>query len=86
MPVMRVSVVARFVSHPNIEFGARRRLAGGSRRLGLPRSGTIFHAARRSGITTIDLLRPPTSHFRFPTVGRLGLRARRPEPSRVRRA
>ena len=86
MPPMRVSVVARFVSHPLIEFGARRRLAGSSRRLGLPRSGTVFHRSRRGEVATIGSLRSPTSLFRFPTVGRLGLRARRPEPSRARRA
>jgi hypothetical protein len=86
MPGMRVSVVARFVSHPLIEFGVRRRLARSSRRLGLPRSGTVFYRSRRGMNATVGSLRAPTSHFRFPTVGRLGLHSRRPEPSRARRA
>lgn len=86
MPGMRVSVVARFVSHPLIEFGARRRLVGSSRRLGLPRSGTVFHRSSRREIVSVASLRSPTSRFRFPSVGRLGLRARRPERSRARRA
>ncbi|HET7686977.1 MAG TPA: hypothetical protein VFM19_11270 [Candidatus Limnocylindria bacterium] len=83
---MRVSVVARFVSHPSIEFGVRRTPGGRGARLGLPRSGTTFHARRRPAAATILLLRPSTSRFRFPSVGRLGLIARRPEPSRARRA
>ncbi len=83
---MRVSVVARFVSHPNIEFGAGSRAAGSARRLGLPRTRTVFHPRRSSGSLTISALRPATSRFRFPTVGRLGQRVRRPEPSRARRA
>jgi hypothetical protein len=82
---MRESVVARFVSHPVIEFGAGRRLARSRPRLGLPRSGTVFHARRRSG-STVGMLRCSTSRFRFPTVGRLGLRGRRTELSRARRA
>lgn len=83
---MRVSVVARFVSHPFIRFGVHARSAGSSRRLGLPRSGTVFHARVRRGPATVAVLRTPMSQFRFPTVGRLGLHARRTEPSRARRA
>ena len=83
---MRVSVVARFVSHPFVRFGVHGRFAGSSRRLGLPRSGTVFHARRGRGPVTVAILRSPTSQFRFPTVGRLGLHARRTKPSRARRA
>lgn len=85
MPAMRESVVARFVSHPVIEFRAGSRLVRSRPRLGLPRSGTVFHAPRASR-TTVGLLRCSTSRFRFPTVGRLGVRGRRTELSRVRRA
>jgi hypothetical protein len=90
MPGMRVSLVARLVSHPSIDFGAGR--SGGHRaRLGLDRDVTVYHRPRRTVVTTpsISALRSETSRFRFPAVGRatrlparrqalpFGLRARR---------
>jgi hypothetical protein len=73
MPAMRASLTARFVSHPVIEFGARR-AAGRRRTLGLRSSTLIYHAsapARHRG-PTIAALRAPTSRFRFPSVGSVG--------------
>lgn len=70
---MRVSLTARFVSHPAIDFGARR--AGGRRRiLGLQSSSTVYHlpSPRRHRTLTIAALRAPTSRFRFPSVGSVG--------------
>jgi hypothetical protein len=73
MPAMRVSLTARFVSHPAIDFGARR-AAGRRRSLGLRSSSTTYHAAslRRHRTPTIAALRAPTSRFRFPSVGGVG--------------
>jgi hypothetical protein len=79
MPHMRVSLVARFVSHPSIDFGTGRRAAHRSR-LGLSRSGTVYHPRRPMGpAPTVRALRSQTSGFRFPAVGRANrLPARRP--------
>lgn len=92
MPAMRVSLVARFVTHPTIDFGPRRR-TGHRSRLGLDRGLTVFHRprARRATLPSIAALRTETSQFRFPAVGRAArLPARRPVPPfglpRARRA
>jgi hypothetical protein len=80
MPAMRVSLVARFVSHPSIDFGSSRRSANRSR-LGLDRLRTVYHRPRRSSATmpSVSVLRSHTSRFRFPAVGRATrLPARRP--------
>jgi hypothetical protein len=80
MPAMRVSLVARFVSHPSIDFGTRRH-AGHRSRLGLDRPTTIYHRSRSHGpaVPTVASLRSQTSRFRFPAVGRATrLPARRP--------
>jgi hypothetical protein len=89
---MRVSLTARYVSHPSIDFGLGR--AVGSRpRLGLGRSTTIYHRPRaaRATLPTVAALRSQTSGFHFPSVGRPGrIRDRRAVPSlgssRARRA
>ena len=80
MPAMRVSLVARFVSHPTIDFGASRRSAH-RQRLGLERSPTVYHRPRSAvaPLATVRALRSQTSRFRFPAVGRATrLPARRP--------
>ncbi|MGH2427532.1 MAG: hypothetical protein ACRDGV_01410 [Candidatus Limnocylindria bacterium] len=89
---MRVSLVARYVSHPIIDFGASRRLSHRSR-LGLDRAGTVYHRPGRAAgsLPTVRILRAATSRFSFPPVGRLGrVPARRAAtpfgPPRVRRA
>jgi hypothetical protein len=88
---MRVSLVARFVSHPSIDFGSARRSARRPH-LGLQRDRTIYHRPRHAsaGLPTIRALRSQTSRFRFQPVGRLArLPARRAVPPfglpRVRR-
>ena len=70
---MRVSLTARFVSHPSIDFGARR-AAGRRRRLGLHGTTVTYHpsAAARNHAPTITALRSQTSRFRFPSVGSVG--------------
>ena len=70
---MRVSLTARFVSHPAIDFGARR-AAGRKHSLGLRRSPVTYHPRRiaRRRAPTVAALRSPTSRFRFPSVGRVG--------------
>jgi len=90
MPAMRVSLTARFVSHPSIDFRGRR--AGVRRmRLGLGRESTVYQRpiASRSVSPTVGALRSPTSDFRYSSVSHvrrgssrhavapLGLRARR---------
>lgn len=73
MPAMRVSLTARYVSHPAIDFGSRR--VGGRRlRLGLSRGATVFHLPRRlrAAAPTVGALRSHTSQFSFPSVGRPG--------------
>jgi hypothetical protein len=80
MPGMRVSVVARLVSHPTIDFGSGRGRAHRSR-LGLDRGRTVYHRPRRAvvAMATVRALRAETSRFRFPAVGRATrLPARRP--------
>ncbi len=80
MPAMRVSLVARFVAHPTIDFGADRHSAHRPR-LGLASTGTVYHRSRSttSQIATVRALRSQTSRFRFPAVGRATrLPARRP--------
>lgn len=92
MPAMRVSLVARFISHPSIDFGNGRRTAHRSR-LGLDRQRTVYHRPRRTGpvLASITALRAQTSRFRFPTVARAGrVPVRRAAPpygtSRARRS
>jgi hypothetical protein len=89
---MRVSLTARFVSHPTIDFEVGRRTSLRPR-LGLVEHSTIYHRPLRlrRRTATIDALRPPTSRFRFPSVGSIGrVRMRRTVPSlglpRLRRA
>lgn len=65
---MRVSLVARFVSHPTIDFGAGRR-AKQRPRLGLERARTVYHRPRAAALPTIRALRSQTSRFRFGAVG-----------------
>lgn len=79
MPGMRVSLVARFVSHPSIDFGTGRR-SRRRPRLGLDRPLTVYHRPRTLSRTpTVAALRTQTSRFRFPAVGRAArLPARRP--------
>lgn len=80
MRPMRVSLVARYVSHPCIDFGSSRRSAHRSR-LGLGRLRTVYHRPRMSMpmTPTVGALRSQTSRFRFPAVGRATrLPARRP--------
>jgi hypothetical protein len=76
MPIMRASLVARFVSHPIIDFGATRRTAHRPR-LGLGSPATVYHRPRSAvaPVATVRSLRSQTSRFRFPAVGRA---ARRP--------
>jgi hypothetical protein len=77
---MRVSLVARFISHPSIDFGSGRGSAHRSR-LGLAGSRTVYHRprARLASIASVSALRSQTSRFRFPAVGRaLRVPARRP--------
>lgn len=71
MPAMRVSLVARFVSHPAIDFGAGRRWAHRPR-LGLAATRIVYHRPRSSvaANATVRSLRSQTSRFRFPAVGR----------------
>lgn len=80
MPAMRVSLVARFISHPTIDFGTGRRSAHRAR-LGLERARTVYHRPRSAmpSTATVRSLRSQTSRFRFPAVGRAArLPARRP--------
>jgi hypothetical protein len=79
MPGMRVSLVARFVTHPSIDFGDGRR-RGHRPRLGLDRPITVYHRPRPgANAPSIAALRSQTSRFRFPAVGRATrLPARRP--------
>jgi hypothetical protein len=77
---MRVSLVARFVSHPAIDFGSGRRSASRPL-LGLGAGRTVYHRPRRAVApgATVTALRSQTSRFRFPAVGRATrLPARRP--------
>ncbi|HLE89104.1 MAG TPA: hypothetical protein VI733_03510 [Candidatus Limnocylindria bacterium] len=70
---MRVSLTARFVSHPAIAFRARR-TSGRRLRLGLDTSTVTYHVPRaaRGQAPTLGALRSQTSRFRFPSVGRVG--------------
>lgn len=70
MPAMRVSLVARFVAHPTIDFGADRR-SGHRPRLGLTTTRTVYHRPRSATaqVVTVRALRSQTSRFRFPAVG-----------------
>ena len=79
MPAMRVSLTARFVSHPSIDFGSGRATRG-RQRLGLRVADTVYNRPRRlrQTVPTIAALRSQTSRFSFPAVGRVGrVRARR---------
>jgi hypothetical protein len=89
---MRVSLTARYVSHPTIDFG-RRRALGLRPRLGLGRSGIVYHRPRsaRHAAASVAALRSQTSGFSFPSVGRPGrvLTRRAPQSlgtTRARRA
>ena len=80
MPTMRVSLVARFVSHPSIDFGSSRR-SGHRSLLGPARPRTVYHRPRAAAtsLPSVSSLRSLTSRFRFPAVGRAArLPARRP--------
>ncbi|HEY8171224.1 MAG TPA: hypothetical protein VIH24_09050 [Candidatus Limnocylindria bacterium] len=68
---MRVSLVARFVSHPSVDFGSGRRSVHGPR-LGLDRLHIVYHRPRRAAMSlaSVSALRSQTSRFRFPAVGR----------------
>jgi hypothetical protein len=92
MPAMRVSLTARYVSHPTIDF-RRRRTAGSRPRLGLAHGPIVYHRPRvtRHLTASVAALRSQTSSFSFPTVGRSGrvLTRRAPQSlgtSRARRA
>ena len=92
MPGMRVSLTARFVSHPVIDFGQLRR-SPGRPRLGLPAGETVYHRPRRlrHTLATVEALHSQTSQFSFPAVGGIGrVRGRRQVPPlglpRARRA
>lgn len=63
--------MARFVSHPTIEFGSGRRSARRPR-LGLTRDGTVFHRPRRStlDIPSVRALRPQTTRFSYAVAAR----------------
>jgi hypothetical protein len=72
--------MARFVSHPSIDFGSGRGSTHRAR-LGLGRSRTVYHRPRRANrvAASVIALRSQTSRFRFPAVGRATrLPARRP--------
>lgn len=70
MPSMRVSLVARYVTHPAVHFGSIRR-SGRRARLGLRGGPTVYHRPRsRTASATVSALRTQTSRFRFPAVGR----------------
>ena len=73
MPAMRVSLTARYVSHPTIHFGSGRAHTR-RRQLGLGRTPTVYHRPRavRLAATSVAALRVPTSRFTFPTVGPAG--------------
>jgi hypothetical protein len=92
MPPMRVSLTARYVSHPTIDFGPGRPSTRRPR-LGLRRAATVYHRPRstRQVLPTVASLRTQTSRFHFPSVARPGrVRDRRAVLplglSRVRRA
>lgn len=76
---MRVSLVARLVSHPSIDFGSERR-SGRLPRLAARAPRTTYHRAHRTAVRSgVGALRAETSRFRFPAVGRATrLPARRP--------
>lgn len=71
MPPMRVSLVARFVSHPMIDFGTERRSVARAR-MGGDRLRIVYHQPRRPAASSasVSALRSETSRFRFPAVGR----------------
>ncbi|HEX6140544.1 MAG TPA: hypothetical protein VF013_08805 [Candidatus Limnocylindria bacterium] len=68
-----MSLTARYVSHPTITFGPGRAPAARPR-LGLGRGATVYHrpSFARHRLPTVAALRPQTSGFNFPTVGRPG--------------
>jgi hypothetical protein len=68
---MRVSLVARFVSHPMIDFGTERRSVARPR-MSSDRLRVVYHRPRRMATTgvSVSALRSQTSRFRFPAVGR----------------
>ena len=73
MPAMRVSLTARYVSFPTIDFGPGRAPSRRAR-LGLGRAATVYHRPRstRHALPTVTALRSQTSRFNFPSVGRAG--------------
>ena len=70
MPAMRVSLTARYVSHPTIHFEVSRRLAR-RRRLGLTRASMVYHRPRamRRTVPSVASLRSQTRTFSFPSFG-----------------
>lgn len=75
---MRLSLVARFVSHPTITYSSRRRVAQRRARLGLPQGTTTYHRTPRGPFPSVAALRSHAGRYRFPSVGRIGRsRARR---------
>ncbi|HET6379695.1 MAG TPA: hypothetical protein VFH63_01485 [candidate division Zixibacteria bacterium] len=66
---MRVSLTARYVSHPTIHFD-RGRAASRSPRLGLRGASVVYHRPRaaRTALPTVSALRSQTSRFAFPSV------------------
>jgi hypothetical protein len=89
---MRVSLTARYVTHPSIDFSSRRP-APSRPRLGLGRAAIVYHRPRgaRHSEPSVAALRSQTSGFSFPTVGRSGRVLTRRAPlslgsSRARRA
>jgi hypothetical protein len=73
MPAMRVSLTARYVSHPTIQFGPGR-TSSQRPRLGLSRAATVYHRPRgaRLAMPSVASLRTQTSRFHFPSVARPG--------------
>jgi hypothetical protein len=90
MPAMRVSLTARYVSHPTIDFGRQRAPASSRPRLGLGRAAIEYHRPRamRHERASVAALRSQTSGFSFPTVGRPGrvLTRRAPQSLGITRA
>jgi hypothetical protein len=73
MPAMRLSLTARFVTHPTIDFGLRR--ASSRRpRLGLGHAATVYlrPVTARQILPTVAALRSQTSRYSFPSVARPG--------------
>jgi hypothetical protein len=74
MPAMRVSLTARYVSHPIISFGPVRGATTRGPRLGPVRPRTTFHRPRLARLAqpTVAALRAQATGFTFPSVSRPG--------------